>query len=230
MLGKTLDDKYRIERLLGSGGMGSVYAADDLRTGQKVAIKVIHANLHDSAALVQRFEREARAAGSIDTEHIARCYRRRDGPRDGQPVHGARIPRRGGPAPPHQAPRPPPAGAGAAHHRAGVPGRVQGARGQHRPPRHQAGQHLPRQGGRRRGDRRPHGEGAGLRRRQDPPRPQRHRRREHLRRAHPHGVAPGLAALHVAGAGPLGEEHRPPRGHLVARGGALPGRRRPHPL
>ncbi len=85
MLGKTLDEKYRIERLLGSGGMGSVYAADDLRTGQKVAVKVIHKNLPDSQALVQRFEREARAAGSIDTEHIARCFDAGTDPETGSP-------------------------------------------------------------------------------------------------------------------------------------------------
>ena len=85
MLGKTLDDRYRIERLLGSGGMGAVYAADDLRTGQKVAVKVIHANLHDSKALVQRFEREARAAGSIDTDHIARCFDAGTDPETGSP-------------------------------------------------------------------------------------------------------------------------------------------------
>src|SRR5277367_4253411 len=54
--------------------MGSVYAAEDVRSGQTVAIKIIHANLTEGPALVQRFEREARAAGSIDTDHIARCF------------------------------------------------------------------------------------------------------------------------------------------------------------
>ena len=74
MLGKTLDGKYRIERLLGSGGMGSVYAADEIATGKRVAIKVLHGNRAESADLMARFEREARVAGAIDTEHIVRCY------------------------------------------------------------------------------------------------------------------------------------------------------------
>jgi serine/threonine protein kinase len=74
VLGKTLDGKYRIQRLLGSGGMGSVYAAEDLSNGRMVAVKVIHKNLADGQAVLARFEREARAAGSIDTEHIARCF------------------------------------------------------------------------------------------------------------------------------------------------------------
>jgi serine/threonine-protein kinase len=74
LIGKTLGGKYRIDRVLGAGGMGSVYAAEDVTSGQPVAIKVIHANLPgDAKALIQRFEREARAAGSIDTEHICRC-------------------------------------------------------------------------------------------------------------------------------------------------------------
>jgi serine/threonine-protein kinase len=74
LIGNTLGGKYRIERLLGSGGMGAVYAAEDETNGQRVAIKVIHGNLPgDAAQILQRFEREARAAGSIDTEHICRC-------------------------------------------------------------------------------------------------------------------------------------------------------------
>ena len=85
MLGKTLDGKYQIGRLLGSGGMGSVYAAEDVRSGQTVAIKIIHANLAEGAALVQRFQREARAAGSIDTDHIARCFDAGTDPETGSP-------------------------------------------------------------------------------------------------------------------------------------------------
>jgi serine/threonine-protein kinase len=79
VLGKTLDGKYRIEKLLGQGGMGAVYAAEAIAAGphvalgQRVAVKIIHNNLPDTKALIQRFEREARAASSVDTEHIARC-------------------------------------------------------------------------------------------------------------------------------------------------------------
>ncbi|MEZ4294594.1 MAG: protein kinase [Polyangiaceae bacterium] len=74
LLGTILDEKYRIERLLGQGGMGAVYVAEDVRTHERVAVKVIQAHLASRVPdLAQRFEREARAAGSIDNEHIARC-------------------------------------------------------------------------------------------------------------------------------------------------------------
>jgi eukaryotic-like serine/threonine-protein kinase len=75
VIGTVLEQKYRIERLLGEGGMGAVYAGADERTGEPVAVKVIHAHLTsrvpDTAA---RFEREARAAAGVDTEHIVRCF------------------------------------------------------------------------------------------------------------------------------------------------------------
>ncbi len=71
MLGTTLDGKYRIDRLLGAGAMGSVYEAQHASTGRRVAIKVISStDLAANAKLVARFQREARAAGAIDTQHI----------------------------------------------------------------------------------------------------------------------------------------------------------------
>ncbi len=74
MLGTLIDEKYRIDRLIGRGGMGSVFLADDVRSGQRVALKVIHAELPGRAPdIAERFAREAKAAGSVDTDHIARC-------------------------------------------------------------------------------------------------------------------------------------------------------------
>jgi serine/threonine-protein kinase len=71
LLGTTLDGKYRIDRLLGAGAMGSVYEAQHASTGRRVAIKVISSgDLAANAKLVARFQREARAAGAIDTQHI----------------------------------------------------------------------------------------------------------------------------------------------------------------
>jgi len=69
-LGDTIDGKYRIVRLLGEGGMGSVYEGENLRIHRKVAIKVLHAAVAAKADVVQRFEREAQAAGRIGSEHI----------------------------------------------------------------------------------------------------------------------------------------------------------------
>jgi eukaryotic-like serine/threonine-protein kinase len=71
VLGTTLDGKYRIDKLLGSGAMGAVYSAEHTSTGRRVAVKVISSgDLTRNEMLIGRFQREARAAGSIDTQHI----------------------------------------------------------------------------------------------------------------------------------------------------------------
>ena len=64
--------RYRVVRLLGAGGMGSVYEAIDARTGARVAVKVITAEAAASETLMSRFAREAEAAAAIDTPHIVR--------------------------------------------------------------------------------------------------------------------------------------------------------------
>ncbi|MFT3773590.1 MAG: serine/threonine-protein kinase [Minicystis sp.] len=69
--GDSLDGgKYRIVRLLGEGGMGAVYEGENARIHRRVAIKVLHAAIAAKADVVQRFEREAQAAGRIGSEHI----------------------------------------------------------------------------------------------------------------------------------------------------------------
>jgi serine/threonine-protein kinase len=71
MLGNTLGGKYRIERLLGEGGMGAVYRAVHVGTNRRVALKVIHGDAtRHGPEVIARFVREARAAGAIDTQHI----------------------------------------------------------------------------------------------------------------------------------------------------------------
>jgi serine/threonine-protein kinase len=71
LIGETLDHKYTLVRLLGAGGMGSVYEAREEGTGARVAVKVIHDRLlaPDSGG-PSRFRREARAAAAVDSEHI----------------------------------------------------------------------------------------------------------------------------------------------------------------
>ncbi len=64
-LGETLDDKYRLERLLGSGGMGAVYLASHLGTERYVALKLISPQFMRNREFVERFKREARAAGRL---------------------------------------------------------------------------------------------------------------------------------------------------------------------
>src|SRR6187431_453442 len=68
--GEIIDGKYRTIRLIGEGGMGAVYEAENIRIHRKVAIKVLHAGVATNADAVQRFEREAQAAGRIGSEHI----------------------------------------------------------------------------------------------------------------------------------------------------------------
>ena len=65
LLGKTLDDKYQIERELGRGGMGTVYLATHLGTERPVAIKIIAPQFMERSEFVERFRREARAAGRL---------------------------------------------------------------------------------------------------------------------------------------------------------------------
>ena len=65
VIGQTLDDKYRIESELGKGGMGTVYLATHVGTERPVALKVIAPQFMQRLEFVERFKREARAAGRL---------------------------------------------------------------------------------------------------------------------------------------------------------------------
>jgi serine/threonine-protein kinase len=68
--GDLVDQKYRVIGLIGEGGMGAVYEGENLRISRRVAIKVLHAAFTGNRDAVQRFEREAQAAGRIGNDHI----------------------------------------------------------------------------------------------------------------------------------------------------------------
>ncbi len=70
--GDILAGKYRVERVLGIGGMGVVVAAHHLRLDEKVALKFLLPEALDNSEAVARFAREARAAVKIKSEHVAR--------------------------------------------------------------------------------------------------------------------------------------------------------------
>ncbi|WP_437734241.1 protein kinase domain-containing protein [Sorangium sp. So ce1335] len=72
MDGKTLSGRYTLVRLLGRGGMGAVYEAEDTEQKRRVAVKVMNAEILHRRSAMERFEREARAASAIETEHIVR--------------------------------------------------------------------------------------------------------------------------------------------------------------
>ena len=70
--GDLLAGKYRVERVLGTGGMGIVVAATHVHLGQKVALKFLRPAACGTAGTVVRFLREARSAVQIKGEHVAR--------------------------------------------------------------------------------------------------------------------------------------------------------------
>src|SRR5882672_9912192 len=70
LVGTIVAGRYRIERLLGAGGMGAVYAGEHLTTGRKVAIKLVDREAAESDLVVARFSREVRAMSAIESEHI----------------------------------------------------------------------------------------------------------------------------------------------------------------
>jgi serine/threonine-protein kinase len=69
-VGQIIDGKYRIVRILGSGGMGAVFEGENTRIRRKVAIKMLHAGVSDQPEVIARFEREAQAAALVGSEHI----------------------------------------------------------------------------------------------------------------------------------------------------------------
>ncbi len=71
--GAIVGERYRIEALLGEGGMGAVYRAEHVHMHKRVALKVLHAEFSSSPEIVARFEREAMAAANIDNEHVAKA-------------------------------------------------------------------------------------------------------------------------------------------------------------
>jgi serine/threonine-protein kinase len=73
-LGKLLDGKYRIDAFISGGGMGSVYRATHVLLGKTVAVKVIRNELVTSDDVVRRFQREARAAATVDHPNIVTVY------------------------------------------------------------------------------------------------------------------------------------------------------------
>ena len=69
-VGEIIDGRYRIDRLLGTGGMGAVYEAEHTGIGKMVALKVLHPQFSRQADLVQRFRREALAASKVGHPNI----------------------------------------------------------------------------------------------------------------------------------------------------------------
>jgi eukaryotic-like serine/threonine-protein kinase len=71
---RIVDGKYRLEKLLGRGGMGAVYNATDLRLNREVAIKVLIGSMFGDRVALRRFEREAQASAKLNHPNIITVY------------------------------------------------------------------------------------------------------------------------------------------------------------
>jgi serine/threonine protein kinase len=70
IVGTTIANRYRVESVIGTGGMGRVYRAEYTSLGRAVAIKVLHADLGRNKEAAARFQREAMASGRLDHPNI----------------------------------------------------------------------------------------------------------------------------------------------------------------
>jgi serine/threonine-protein kinase len=74
LVGLVIDNKYRLDRKIGEGGMGAVYLATQLMVDRHVAIKVLHAGYNGHEKLKQRFEVEAKAIGRLHHPHCITLF------------------------------------------------------------------------------------------------------------------------------------------------------------
>ncbi|NDA82097.1 MAG: Stk1 family PASTA domain-containing Ser/Thr kinase [Actinobacteria bacterium] len=70
LTGEVIDGRYKLNRIVASGGMATIYAALDLRLDRQVAVKIMHPHLAQDENFVERFIREAKAAASLSHPNI----------------------------------------------------------------------------------------------------------------------------------------------------------------
>ena len=73
-IGKSLAGRYKIEELMGQGGMSAVYKANDPNLKRVVAIKLIHEHLSSDPGFVSRFEEEAAAVAQLRHPNIVQVF------------------------------------------------------------------------------------------------------------------------------------------------------------
>jgi len=71
---RTIETRYRLERLIGKGGMGAVYEATDLRLHRKVAVKILTGSMFGNSEALRRFEREAQASARLHHPNIVTIH------------------------------------------------------------------------------------------------------------------------------------------------------------
>src|SRR5512137_552344 len=70
IIGRVLHDTYRIERLIGEGGMGVVYEASHLRLARRFAVKMLSSEVTEHPEDLSRFKREAQITSALGHPHI----------------------------------------------------------------------------------------------------------------------------------------------------------------
>ena len=74
LIGSLIDGKYKIDCVLGQGGMGTVYLAQQSELSRELVVKVLNFNLAKKEEFVERFHREARILASMQNEHLMQVY------------------------------------------------------------------------------------------------------------------------------------------------------------
>ncbi|WP_425486983.1 Stk1 family PASTA domain-containing Ser/Thr kinase [Microbacterium oryzae] len=74
LIGRLVDQRYRVRARIARGGMATVYVATDLRLERRVALKVMHSHLSDDSAFQSRFIQEARTAARLSDPHVVNVY------------------------------------------------------------------------------------------------------------------------------------------------------------
>jgi serine/threonine-protein kinase len=74
LVGRLLDDRYRLESVIARGGMATVYLATDTRLDRSVAVKVMHRALADDPEFVRRFTREAQASAKLSNPEVVAIH------------------------------------------------------------------------------------------------------------------------------------------------------------
>jgi eukaryotic-like serine/threonine-protein kinase len=72
--GRLLAGRYRLQSVLGEGGMAVVYEGEHVALGKRVAVKLVHSLLANDDEILHRFEREARSASAVESEHIVHVF------------------------------------------------------------------------------------------------------------------------------------------------------------
>ena len=74
LVGRTLADRYRIEEVIGRGGMGVVYRIEHTRIGKAMAMKLLHGDLARDREVVRRFRREAETVSKLDHPNTVQIF------------------------------------------------------------------------------------------------------------------------------------------------------------